>query len=44
MQQHFKGEEFVNWIKTANNYGRDSIPFVFMIDFDFKKALHKKGK
>ncbi len=42
MQQHFKGEEFVNWIKTANNYGRDSIPFVFMIDFDFKKPYIKK--
>ncbi|NLL04864.1 MAG: aminodeoxychorismate synthase component I [Clostridiaceae bacterium] len=42
MQQHFNGEEFENWIKIANNYGRNSIPFVFMIDFDFKKPFIKK--
>jgi para-aminobenzoate synthetase component 1 len=42
MHQHFKGEEFENWIKKANNYGKNRIPFVFIVDFDFKKPFIKK--
>ena len=42
MYQHFKGEEFEKWVKTANLYGREKIPFVFVIDFDFKKPYIKK--
>lgn len=42
MYQHFKGEEFEKWVKTANLYGREEIPFVFVIDFDFKKPFIKK--
>lgn len=42
MYQHFKGEEFEKWVKTANLYGREKIPFVFVIDFDFKNPYIKK--
>ncbi len=42
MFQHFEGEEFEKWVKTANHYGRERISFVFMIDFDFKKPFIKK--
>lgn len=39
MYQHFEGEDFENWVKIANHYGSERNPFVFIIDFDFKKPF-----
>lgn len=42
MYQFFFGKEFENWVVKANEYGKNRIPFVFMIDFDFNKPVIKR--
>lgn len=42
MYQYFKGENYKKWLEKANYYGRNKIPFVFMIDFEFNKPFIKK--